>query len=83
MSTQVLSTDALAKIRGLSDAALVSVFRSTRLRQKCAGYTLLMEAMANEIRRRPHIRFDGFTIEGFDGDDGYGSMPRGKSKGWT
>ena len=79
MSSPALSKEALAKIRSLSDAALVSVYRGTRLRQECAGYGVFMEAIIDELRSRPHIPFDGDSVKGFDATDGFGSLPGRKS----
>ncbi len=74
MNAHGISPKAIATIRGLTDAALVAIFRSTRLTTR-GGYKPLTDALADELRRRPHISFDGEFVHGFNGSDGYGSMP--------
>ena len=75
-----MTPDAHAKIRGLSDAALVCVYRSTFVVTSKSERSLVVirDALRAEIRSRPHIEIDeDGRVTGYDADDGFGTLRRG------
>jgi len=75
---QGMSAEAIGQIRGMSDAALVAVYRNTMLRAGRAGYQGIIDALADELFARPHIDFDGEFIHNYNSDDGFGTLRRRK-----
>ena len=69
----------------MSDAALVCVYRSTFIHTRGENsLKVVREAILDELRTRPHIPLDDDGhIEGYNSDDGYGTLRRGQSQGST
>ena len=75
-----MTPEAYAKIRGLSDAALVCVYRSTFVVTSKSERSLgiIRDALRAEIRSRPHIEIDeNGNVSGYDAEDGFGTLRGG------